>query len=487
MRLSPIIATLGAMLFAASPPSYGASPNEDPAALTGVDTPESMALDKEAEKLVADRAKVIAEIKQRADKKQPVSDLQQQASKLVQQVYEKAQAAADARARAAVDQRCIKPSAEAAGGTANSAASPFLCEAIRTASTTGENDPWTVCACARRYLLGLRKELDELRAGRETYLGKAVSDNGEPSKYPLTAQEVDNLFRMAETIETDPSFGAATYDAPDRTLEALSRRAQRRLAQDRVDALLRGESPKSRTLQDLLGTNGLNAPKHQAYAYVLRSLTLFWDLHRRGALLRTHVLQQAVDERRSAEYQASFSEQRKNDDGRNDLLTAIPNPPPDISYSAIEPKVQKIVEASHDMAVAIDRRYDAMEYPYDVSTAQAFRAIVAPIRETRLRLKTDAEAWNKFAAKDGAGGGGNSREDFAAFVEQQFVTPWDLTVVLPSWSGDWASDHYEELTKKLQPQLPELSNSGVLVQPVNNPEKQLTEAVASGAGSTEQP
>ena len=91
------------------------------------------------------------------------------------------------------------------------------------------------------------------------------------------------------------------------------------------------------------------------------------------------------------------------------------------------------------------------------------------------------------------------------------MTPWDLTVSLPPWRGAWStfshapngeyayllpghdsSDNYAGLTRDLKQRLPEIelnpdTPSLYLRQPVNTKEKQLTEAVASGAGVTEQP
>jgi hypothetical protein len=480
-RLRVLAPAVMAMFVVASP-GAGAAPPEDPAALTGVDTPESIALDKEVEKIVEDRAKLIAQVKDRDAKKLQTSDLLQQASSLVRQAYDKAQAAADARAKGAVEQRCIKPSEEPAGTSDGSVASSFLCEAARRAAGPGgENDPWTVCSCARRYLLGLRKEIDELRSRRDSYVGKAISDDNIVSKHPLTAEEVNNLFRMRETIEADPGFG----DDSHFTLEALSRQAQRQLSRDRTDALLRGQLPKPRILQELLGRDGLDRPKHQAYAYMLGSLTLLWAVHREETLLRTRILQQAVDERSEAESESSFSEQKKN-------------------WEAHAPS------GDDAETIAIARRYDAREFPFILSTAQALRPIVATTRETRLRLKADAEAWNRFAARDGAGGGANWRDDFALFVEGDLMTPWSLMVGLPPWRVDWSrgeaanrqyayllpghdsSDNYAGLIKDLKLQLPEIqldpaTPSLFLEHPINSKEKELTEAVASGAGSTEQP
>jgi hypothetical protein len=144
----------------AAPSARAQSTIDELAALTGLETPASQALDKEAQKLLAERLEVQAQVRERIAKRQPVGDLSNRMSELVRAAYAKAEAAADERAKAALEQR-RKPLAAAAGP----GASPRLCAAVAAGGAErGENDFWTVAACVRQYLAGLKEELDALRA-----------------------------------------------------------------------------------------------------------------------------------------------------------------------------------------------------------------------------------------------------------------------------------------------------------------------------------
>jgi len=464
----------------ATPSATAGTAPDDAMALTGVSTPESEAIDNEIQKMVEERAKLVAAAQERSRKGQPTTDLMQQAASLVREAYKKAEVAADARAEAAVVQRCIKPSEDAGSAGSSSASSSFVCSAVLAAKgNSGTNDPWTVCTCARRYLIGLKKELDELRAGRSRFVGKRVASSTLVSTYDLTQADVDGRYRMDQSIEIVPAIG----DRDDGSITGFSRRVQRQIARNRVEGLFSARPPRPVTLQDVLGVDGLDPTKHSAYIRVQQALRLTWEVRRNGTLLQVGLMQQAVNERQDREWTASYLAQK-----------AI--------WAA-----HRIPSEGDPESIALARRYDAMLYGYLQGTVPDIRSIAAKIREARYRLRSDAEVWKNFAASDGGGGG--PEEDFARYIQNQFMIEWSLMVGMPPWRASWvsvtktpeyaflmpghdASNDYQELIRDLQIEFPEArfdinTPSLNLVYPINTAEKEIMEAVVSGAGSTQTP
>lgn len=431
-----------------------ASPSgDDVAILTGVSTPQSEGLDKEVETLFAQQAKLRAEMREQIRKRQSTTDLSQRISGLTRPIYQKSGEAADMRAQAAMEQRCVSPPPDSV--PADPVASPYMCRAVlAVAASSGGNDPWTVCACARRYLVGVKKEIEDLRSRSDKYVGKRRPDSsGVVLTEPYTAAEVKGIFLFDQTIDVDHPFRD--------TFEALARRVQRELARDRVQGLLEDRPPTVKSESDYFGGDKFELARETSYTAVRSGLELLWRLYRTDAQMEVGLLQQAVNERFEREFEAALGE-AKRIRANNDADEAEP------------------------LIIGMSRRVDQSQYPYVEETARALRAMSTRIRETRRRLLRDARAWTNFVAKDSS----RDRAEFVRDIDANFIAQWSLSVFMDSWrenfamkqyannrewmhlfAGQAAGENLEGISRAFQQRLPEASvrpkGTLVLEQPVN--------------------
>jgi hypothetical protein len=413
------------------------------------------------------------------NKRQPITELSKQMSELVRAAYKKGEELADARARAAVEQRCIKPSEAAQSTPAGADASPYVCSQVLAGGKAGGNDPWTVCACARRYLIGAKKELDELRKSYEPLIGRALPDSTNTIGYPLTADDLHSRLRNKETIDPD--------DLPNQTMLPMAQRVQRELAIDRVQASLSDKQPRPRDMADLFNDpEGLNSTRAYGQLAVQNANALVWNVHMQAAVLQSLLLQQSIDVR--------LGEERRQSGAEEDPLLK-----------------DHVIDDAPYMAIAA--RYDRKAWPFIQSKAQELRALVAEFKETRLRLMRDSTLWKDFTAGDGSMGVsiGYGDPSFANFIVRQFMGDWGLGLYFVSWRGNWAGpmaymqnrewiylspganpdDYPASVTRVVQQFLPEaqVNDSGGLTlwHSVLTNERETLQATASGANEGQSP
>jgi hypothetical protein len=482
MTTMRLLATLLATLLLTAPlvTPLGATPLEDADAQTGADTPLSLALAKELQGLLDQRPKIQAQMRELINKRQPINDLSKQMSEMVRAAYKKADELADARAKGAVDQRCVKPS-EAPQSTpaAASGASPFVCAQVLAGGAPGGNDPWLVCACARRYLIGAKKELDDLRRNFEPLIGRALPDSTNTVGYPLTADELHFRLRNKENIDPD--------ELPNKTMLPMAQRVQRELVRDRVQASLSDKPPRPRDLADLFNdAGGLGSTRADAQLAVQNAIALLWIAQSQAALLQSQLLQQRIDVR--------LGEERRQSGAEEDPLLK-----------------DHVIDDAPFMAIAA--RYDRKAWPFILSKAQELRALVAEIKGIRLRLLRDATLWKDFSAGDGSMGVsiGYGDPSFANFIVRRFMGDWGLGVYFSSWRGNWVGptsymqnrewmylfpganpdDYPSSVTRAVQQFLPEarVNDSGGLLlgHSILTEERETIQAVASGARDTDSP
>jgi hypothetical protein len=459
----------------------GATPSEVADAITGADTPQSLALAKELQGILDQRVKIQAQMRELINKRQPITDLSKQMSELVQAAYKTAEEMADARAKGAIDQRCVKPSeATQPAGTATGA-SAFVSPQVLAGGTTGGNDPWLVCASARRYLIGAKKEIEQIRGRNRLLVNRALPDSQVPGGYPLTQEEFDYRFRTAEIVDVD-------YTVRE-VIEPAIRRIQRMIAQDRVSGALSDKAPRLRSMEELFDGNDYTIIRGDSYDEVQNAIAMAWLAHSAEAGLKVDFLQQSINERQSAEANRSYALMKALWDG--DVRDNGPY-------------------------IAIAQQYDRKALPFVLAKAQELRVIAAEVKESRLRLMQDAKAWKDFAAKDGnnIAATGYADASFANFVVRQFMGNWSLVVGFHAWrenmlgtmtvdgyaaNREWIyalpgvdpNDYEASLTRAVQQLLPEGKggSAGTLMisHRINTNDIESIQAVASGAGDAESP
>jgi hypothetical protein len=479
MQRLRMIAVLALVLGASLPAPLGATPNEDADKQTGADTPQSQALAKELQGILDQRVKIQAQMRELINKRQPITELSKQMSEMVRAAYKKADELADARAKGAVDQRCVKPPETQQSTAAASGASSFVCPQVLAGGASGGNDPWLVCACTRRYLIGAKKELDDLRRNFEPLIGRALPDSTNTVGYPLTAEELHSRLRNKEIIDPD--------ELPEKTMLPMVQRVQRELARDRVQASLSDKQPRPRDLADLFNDpEGLASTRAYGQLAVQNAIALVWTVQMQAALLQSLLLQQSIDVR--------LGEERMRSGAEEDPLLK-----------------DHVTDDAPFMAIAA--RYDRKAWPFIQSKAQELRALVAELKETRLRLLRDATLWKDFSAGDGSMGVsiGYGDPSFANFIVRRFMGDWGLGVYFVSWRGNWVGptsymqnrewmyllpganpdDYPASVTRALQQFLPEarVNDSGglVLSHRVTTNERETLQATASGANEGQSP
>jgi len=389
-------------------------------ALTGSDTPESEAVDREVEDLILEYQK--ADAKFIAEPVGPAkAKLLAEAEKIRGQALERARAAGTLRAEAANRERCLAPDAGGAA-TGGGATSSYLCGAVSDA-VAGEtpNDPWMVCGCARRYLEGLRGEVEAISERAQGFAGQS---------WPTETQwSVDFQFRRsaplaAETVSA--YFDSDLFPASDRHIGrigprgtiggdggwsflVLAEQAQQRIAQLSVyerTTSVTGQVAFANPMQHEHAL--LIPPKRDAYFRVQEALRWAWLLYQReGALKMAAIEEQLVEAVEKAE--------RPYHERMGAVRTAIHA---DENRSWLD---------RH----ADDREADRKSCPSWVANLMpqveeaiaSARSVAAEVYKARRRFLADAEAWKVFGLKDGAGTGptpGSGQEfndqEFAQFI-----------------------------------------------------------------------
>jgi hypothetical protein len=477
---------LGVLWLAA--PALTKTQAEEDMQLTGVSTPEAENLDREADKLLdqaqnleARATALLAEGRKNIDQQAMMEALQRgdtsvlfqttpehkqalglqaQAKALKDQAEANVVEAADKRAHAAVEQRCKAPSS-AQNVAADPVASPFLCGAVRGAAKSEKNNPWEVCACAVQYARGLSEEIATIRARADALVGK-----------PHFGQTV-----LAEWIQTEfyrPTIpgGHAPADWAGQIIKKFEEDAmqvQRDLARARVREKLSGRG-YVREFHDTF-----NLAVRDAYALLL-GVELAVDLYRKEVQLAAEVLTSEIglhqgppQESYAAQHTASYDRHYDLTSGRFD----------DAGFSA-------------DMQ-PIAKQHDHADYAYIEKIVPRARKIVDTIKDAERRLRHDFRHWANFAARDGVDLRSSFGDPFAESAERKLR--WDIP---PSRTlkdfGIWA-----DFPQDFQQKYPELSRDNThwtssgsvyvatLTYSLDADEKEIVQAVASGAGASQRP
>src|SRR5262249_27551663 len=206
-------------------------------------------------------------LSQQSPEEKHARELLAQAEQLGKQASAKAEDAAAKRAHAALQQRCLAPTAPqpAASSAADPLASPYLCKAVQGGgSTKGENDPWELCSCMRQYLAGLQKDYGSLLARVQGFVGQSHVGLG-----TITAENVEQTFKHQY----------ARYLPPERLIEQATsafeqdaRGIQKDLARGRINKQLtgRGYAPS--------GSDSFLLSRRGAYQGVVNAQSEVWKL-----------------------------------------------------------------------------------------------------------------------------------------------------------------------------------------------------------------
>jgi hypothetical protein len=405
------------------------------AALTGVSTPETEILDKEVARLLeqydALQAKYRAESSSfsrapGADLKKQSSDLQQlyrQSVEVQKQALERANEAGDKRALAAVEQRCVAASQHQSSMPKDTAASTYLCSAVRIGGAkSGPNEPWDVCSCVRQYVLGARQEIDDLHTRARQFIGQHAVQNGPmtfsfdqmkrfvheksyPKPYAITVDDVSSAFEPAQNVSVD----RLTSNSPG-GFGWAAQKTQRNLARSRVlrhDPAQSNNPPAPFRDKADIDAAQLYPAKRFAYNDVQDAIRRLWWLHQKEALFQLMVLQETVvDRQRQA--RAAFITKAGVLENRLEL--------------GWQPDPALVAETKN-----LCERSDRDEARFVDETVNRVRAIVSHLKDVRRRLMHDGDAWKTFGDKDGAGGGNEAGiwnypdKNFAKFIETTFA------------------------------------------------------------------
>jgi hypothetical protein len=398
--------------------------------LTGVDTPASLAVDKEVLALLKALSAAQAEASSLPlgpDRRKAVAE----ASALEKQGLDRALAAGELRATAANEQRCLALSSKALP-PGSGPTSGYLCEAVRSAQAGGDaNDPWLVCACTRQYLLGVNAELEAIRARAGSFAGIrrvtregeqedgyfkltpdgiiSVTLSGEPApdvwfREPVTADEIVRLFGAEAGKGGGDPAKPRGWDFLN-----LARQAQRQVAQLHFFQQATGQpdlgkryfaTPKDRELALL------TPAKRDAYARIQDAIRTLWHLHQLdGAFRLARIEQRLTEQARAAEGPFLL---------RMDGIAADIGNRQDLDDDEKNAAWQK-AKATHCPAFVAARKREIE------SAIDEARAAVQEVYGVRRRLQGDAVAWKAFALKDAAGTGDQAGipyrdEDFGRFI-----------------------------------------------------------------------
>ena len=396
----PALIAISAMVAISSARAAAPLSPADLVALTGVSTSESEALDKEADKLVEDSIKAkadadaasragsakidtkkLADALKRGDKGalaaidqmpefQHASQLRARAEELAKQAYQKAEESASKRARAALEQRCIAPSSASGASAPAKSASSYLCSAVHAPSgAIGQNDPWELCSCMRRYLTGLQKDYDELQSRVQSFIGKDIG-----REHPVTAEDVDQDFKHSYGRFLPPN---RPIESATNSFELDARGIEKDAARGRIRQALGGTGFVPSSFDTFLLSRG------SAYQIVLGAEGELWKLYQIEARWHLGALRQENDARRKTLSEA-FS-------------TA------DDATMAKHPEYHTQDDATgfvRDME-PLARQNDQRDYVYIEQTAQGLRSLVDWLGGSLRRFTDDANDWTNYAAKDG--------------------------------------------------------------------------------------
>jgi hypothetical protein len=438
-----VIAVVGALLLGW--PAMSATPEEEAAALTGINTAESERLDRESEELLArskklqteadaipaqprskidyklmlerlkkgDRSALFETTPEQEQARQRAAQIAVQVGALRDQAYAKRRDAADKRAQAALEQRCVVPAATATPAR-GAATSTNLCGAVQAGRVEGEaNNPWTVCSCALQYLRGVNNEILALQERAKELVGKQVFGDvncvwrhpgwsgptgGCGPSHQITSADIDKAFRTNEPLDA-----LAVIDTPFRGFKWAAQETQRALASA---AAQRGELINHQPPLAML-----QSAKREAYFQIQNFVGRAWELHKKQAFFTLSILQKTIIDRKQEAWDKFHKEaielsHRAASDG-GPWLSGDPK---------WGPAEENLCSSSDAIA----------ERVVNDAVTQA-RAIAAELKATRERLVREMEIWKLFGAKDGAGGdpdGGhaNYRDiDFAEFIVSTFV------------------------------------------------------------------
>lgn len=368
-------------------------------ALSGISTSESEALDKEADKLVADSLKAkadaaaafkaaeakidpkkVAEALRRGDtsvlsqhspEEQQARALSAQADELAKQANQKAEDAAAKRAHAAVEQRCIAPSAASSTPAGDPRASPYLCSAVRAGgSKTGQNDPWELCACLRQYLAGLQKDYDSLQSRVQRFVGQSHIGEG-----IITSEKVEQMFKRQYSRHAPPE---RFIEPATNAFEQDARGIQKDLARGRINKQITGRGYAPSDFDTFL------LSRRGAYQEVLNAQREVWKLQQiesrwqRGIIDQENVTRQRQLSETFAAATGAITAQHPSEfrdwDDANRLKAELE---------------------------ALSKPSDERDYRYIEDVAARLRTAVGMLRDTHRRFEHDTKDWQNFAAKDG--------------------------------------------------------------------------------------
>jgi hypothetical protein len=391
--------TMGAVLAGSAERSMAAVTVDDLTALTGVSTSESEALDKEADKLVeesrrakADAAAALKEAQAKIDPKkvaealkrgdtsvlsqqspeeQHARELMAQADQFAKQAFQKAEDAGAKRAHAALDQRCLAPSAASSTPAGDSQASSYLCSAVRAGgSKTGQNDPWELCACMRKYLAGLQKDYDSLLSRVQLLVGQPHISEG-----TITAEKVEQTFKRQYTRHLPP---ARFIEQATNAFEQDARGIQKDLARGRINKQITGRGYAPSDFDTFL------LSRRGAYQEVLSAQREVWKLQQIESSLQRGIIDQD-----------NVTRQRRLSDTFATAAGAI---------TAQHPSEFRDWDDANRFKAelqALSKRNDERDYHYIEDTAARLRTVVGALRDTHQRFEHDTTDWKNFAAKDG--------------------------------------------------------------------------------------
>ncbi len=397
------------------------------AKLTGVDTPQSQAIDKDVAQLLKNYDALMAQFK--ASQPSSKGRYLDQANDVFKRVLERAQAGADLRAQTAVQQRCVAGAANAAGG--GGATSPYLCGAVRSAKPGSEpNDPWTVCACARQYVTGVAREIATIPARANGFIGRIteydpISDYSSP---PITAQSLAQRFKIA-AHPVDPDALVAAELVTSFKWEA--RDAQRRIAEAEANTHRPGATTVPfRSPQAQAGAL-LQPAKRNAYYQVQEAGRRLWDVQWEETIMEIDVAQ-AAHNQQQARSQKDFKAKADAIMWRHDEQLRLAKS----DYSLRN----QLLRNQFAEQAALCPPSDAPEKGIVDAVIQQARRIASTFFEVRNRLIADMEAWKTFGLKDGAGttleaGVWNYQdEDFAKYIVKTFALAGRFKDGIPFWA-----------------------------------------------------
>jgi hypothetical protein len=387
--------------------------------LTGVDTSQSQGIDREVDKLVEAYREVNAKFLAT-----PVGSergkLMAEADRLLTQALTQAEEAGKLRAQAANNQRCLAP-ASANDSSGGGDTSSYLCGEVAGAQPGDTpNDPWTVCACGRRYMAGLRGEAEAISHRATAFAGMRWplrsyhgGDYLFPRTDPLSAEDVSFFFNAGVVPASDRYIGRVGAEGAGDGSYSYLRLAEE--AQEKVARL----SVHQRT-SDLVdvGKAYFSSPEDQAlgllrpatrdvYFRVQEAVRWLWTLYQREAALRMAAIEEML-----------VSQVEKVERPFVDQMWAM--------WQSIEeedlPEEQRYARVREAEKNACPGWVAGM-MPHIEKAISAARGVASDLYVTRRRLIADAKAWKTFGLKDGAGSGPEAGiefndEDFAQFIAQ---------------------------------------------------------------------